>query len=231
MYAPEDIIAMARRAIDLDPNLAEAHAGLGLALHISGQNDAAVVAYRKALSLDPLCHDAHHNFARYCRGQLDFERSAYHFIRALEIKPDDYRSPLLLIADLDVLGRVEERDRYLEMGVKRADEAVRCYPGYRDPLELSACVLAGVGRLEEARARLNRADEIDPDGRTNNGYNIACTLALLGETERALSWLEEIYPNLGHVQRDWTRNDPDFISLRDHPRFNKLISASEQKGM
>ncbi len=224
-YAPEDIIAMARRAIDLNPNLAEGYAGLGLALHISGENDAAVAAYRKALSLDPLCYNAHHNFARYCRGQLDPERSAYHFIRALEIRPDDYRSPLLLIADLEDLGRVEERERYLEMGIKRADEAMRLNPGYRDPLELSACVLAGLGRFEEARARLDLADAMDPEGRTTNGYNIACTLALLGETERALSWLEEIYPDLGHVQRDWTRNDPDFTSLRDHPRFKKMLST------
>ena len=124
-YAPEDVIAMARRAIELDPDLAEAHAGLGLALQIDGQNDAAVAAYRKALSLDPLCHSAHHNFARYYRGQLDSAHSAYHFIRALEVKPDDYRSPLLLLADLEELGRIDERERYLEMGIKRVDEAVR----------------------------------------------------------------------------------------------------------
>ncbi len=225
-YAPEDVIAMARRAIDLDPDLAEAHAGLGMALHIAGQNDAAVAAYRKALLLDPLCYDAHHNFARYFRGQLDHARSAYHFTRALEVKPDDYRSPLLLLADLEKLGRLDERDRYLEMGINRAEEAARLNPDNRDPLELAACCLAGLGRFDEARVWLDRADAIDPDGRTTNGYNLACTYALLGEPERALDCLEKVYPGLGHVQREWMGNDSDLASLRDQLRFKKMIGAS-----
>ena len=222
-YAPDDVIAMARRAIHLDPDLAEAHAALGLALQIAGKEEAATSSYRKALELDPLCYNAHQNLARYYRGQLSHEPSAYHFTRALEIRPDDYRSPLLLVGDLDALGRLEERDRYLEMGLKRAEDAVTCNPENPDPLQLAAAVLAGLGKLEEARAALERGLEIDPKGELTNGYNVACSYALLGDTEKALDWLERIYPGLGQVQLVWTHNDPDFDSLRDHPRFKKLL--------
>ena len=172
-YAPDDIIGMARRAIDLEPDLAEAHAALGLALQINGQNEAATNSYFKALALDPLCYDAHHNFARYYRAELDHVHSAYHFIRALEIRPDDYRSPLLLIADLDELGRLEECDRYLEMGIKRVEEAVKHNPNNPDPLQLAASVLAGLGKFDKARSYLNRAIAIDPDAQLTNGYNVA----------------------------------------------------------
>ena len=222
-YAPDDVIAMARRAIHLDPDLAEAHAALGLALQIAGKQEAATSSYRKALELDPLCYNAHQNLARYYRGQLSHEPSAYHFTRALEIRPDDYRSPLLLVGDLDALGRLEERDRYLEMGLKRAEDAVTCNPENPDPLQLAAAVLAGLGKLEEARAALERGLEIDPKGELTNGYNVACSYALLGDTEKALDWLERIYPGLGQVQLVWTHNDPDFDSLRDHPRFKKML--------
>ncbi|MEW9922213.1 adenylate/guanylate cyclase domain-containing protein [Marimonas sp. MJW-29] len=229
-YAIEDIIGMGKRAIELEPNLAEAHAALGLAFQISGQNDAAVGSYRKALALDPLCYDAHHNFARYHRGQMDHEQSAYHFTRALEIKPDDYRSPLLLLSDLEELGRVDERDRYLEMGLKRVEEAVQRHADNPDPLELAASVVASYGRTDEARELLARARAVDPEGQSTNGYNVACIYALLGEPETALDWLEKIYPGLGHVQREWLQNDPDFFSLRDDPRFQRLVTISEDKG-
>ncbi|MFC6637473.1 adenylate/guanylate cyclase domain-containing protein [Sulfitobacter sp. JBTF-M27] len=227
-YVTEDVISMAQRAVELDQSLAEAHAALGLALHIAGKNDAAVGAFKEALSLDPLCYEAHHNFARYYRGELDHARSAYHFIRALEIRPDDYRSPLIVLTDLDVLGRLDERDRYLDMGLKRAEEAVLRHPDNPDPLELSASVLASLGRFGEARAWLARANAADPDGRSTNGYNVACVHALLGETERALDWLEKIYPGLGHVQRNWMHNDPDFDTIRDHPRFKRMLGETSE---
>ncbi|MEW9921973.1 adenylate/guanylate cyclase domain-containing protein [Marimonas sp. MJW-29] len=228
-YAIEDIIAMSKRAIELAPDLAEAHAALGLAYQISGRDGEAVAAYRMALSLDPLCYDAHHNFARYHRGKQQHERSAYHFIRALEIKPDDYRSPLLLMTDLHALGRVDERDRYLELGLKRVEDAVAHKPDNPDPLELAAATLAGFGRMDEARGLLSRAEASDPEGRSTNGYNAACVYALLGERDTALEWLEKIYPALGRVQREWLRNDPDFSSLHGDPRFQRLVSFPEDR--
>ncbi len=225
-FSTDDMVSMAQRAIQLDPNLAEAHSSLGLALQMVGKNEAAVAAYRRALSLDPLCYDAHHNFARYHRGKMDHEQSAYHFTRALEIKPDDYRSPLLLLADLAELGRLDERDCYLEMGLKRAEEAVARNPDNPDPLELSASVLASLGKFDEARVWLNRALSMESHSYSTDGYNVACVYALIGETEEALDCLEKVYPSLGPVQRAWMKNDPDFLSLRSHPRFRLLLNAT-----
>src|SRR4249919_1148214 len=43
----------AHRALELDPNLAEAHVAKAHALSMSGEHDAATEAYERALSLDP----------------------------------------------------------------------------------------------------------------------------------------------------------------------------------
>ena len=227
-FSTDDIVGMAQRAIKLDPNLAEAHSALGLALQMVGRDEDAVAAYRQALSLDPLCYDAHHNFARYHRGQKEHEQSAYHFTRALEIKPDDYRSPLLLLADLVEIGRLDERDRYLEMGLKRAQEAVERHPDNPDPLELSASVLASLGKSDEARVWLKRALSIESHSYSTDGYNVACVYALIGETEKAIDCLEKVYPSLGPVQRAWMHNDPDFLSLRSNPRFQSLLNVTPE---
>lgn len=54
-------------------------------------------------------------------------------------------------------------------------------------------------------------------------YNIACANALLGNKEEALDRLEESAA-LGFKSRTTIINDPDLASLRDDPRFDKVVS-------
>ena len=53
-------------------------------------------------------------------------------------------------------------------------------------------------------------------------YNAACNLALLGEGERALDGLERAI-EAGVAVGDWIKHDPDFESLRSHPRFQAIV--------
>jgi tetratricopeptide (TPR) repeat protein len=89
---------------------------------------------------------------------------------------------------------------------------------------LLACYRARSGRGEEARAILR---EIHPS--PVNLYNVACTWALLGETDLALDCLAR---NLAETpmsagarekQREWARRDPDLAALRGEPRFRDLV--------
>lgn len=89
---------------------------------------------------------------------------------------------------------------------------------------LLACYRARSGRDAEARAALSDVVPVP-----NLYYNLACTWALLGETQQALDYLQrELEEN--HVslesrnrQRDWARDDPDLASLRDDLRFRALL--------
>ena len=91
---------------------------------------------------------------------------------------------------------------------------------------LLACYRARGGRGDEARALLR---EIRPTQQVY--YNMACTYALLGETARALDFLErEFEENQGsraalERQREWAREDPDLASLRGDPRFQDLVGG------
>ncbi len=89
---------------------------------------------------------------------------------------------------------------------------------------LLACYRARSGRAEEARALL-AATQPGP----GTYYNIACTWALLGEREAALSMLRrEILENHAagggrERQKAWARKDPDLASLRGDPAFLELV--------
>tara|TARA_R110002074_G_scaffold197444_3_gene364400 strand:+ start:3008 stop:5473 length:2466 start_codon:yes stop_codon:yes gene_type:complete len=89
---------------------------------------------------------------------------------------------------------------------------------------LLACYRARMGRTEEARALLARTK---PGPGTY--YNLACTHALLGDTNEALKFLDldlrESHTSRPsrNKQRAWASEDPDLLSLREDPRFQELV--------
>ena len=222
----EQLLANADKALALDPNLAEAHVARAEALSSFGKDSEAKDAFEKALILDPNSFDTHFLFGRFCLRTQDFVRSAKLLTRALELQPEDCQAPLQLHAVLLGLGRVEEARCYGELGLKRAEEALRQHPEWSRPAQLGATVLAAMGRREEAEAWIARALAIDPDDNLPL-YNAACTWALLGEAERALELLEKWAPRSGLEGIMWLRADSDFASLRGDPRFQRLLERIE----
>lgn len=221
-----DILGMATKAIELEPDLAEAHAARGFALLTAGRDEEAALSLKHAIKIDPLCYEPHYYFARYCVVHKDFEQAAVHFIRALEIRPDDYRSPLLLDAVLNKLGDEAQRDDYVQLGLKRAENTVAVHPDTSDPLELGAAVLAARGDKQLANEWLDRAAAIR--GNSNfDTYNIACAYVGLGDIEKALDVLESVLGATGPDAIQWIKADPDMDPLRNDPRFKLLMRNLE----
>ncbi|MEL6712591.1 MAG: hypothetical protein AAFP86_02385, partial [Planctomycetota bacterium] len=114
------------------------------------------------------------------------------------------------------LGDPAKAEQYYERAYAlRRDEFMRA---------LLACYRARAGRGDEARALLRT---IRPGPGT--WYNLACTHALLGETDRALELLaEELRKNHATEesrarQAEWAAGDPDLASLRGDARFERLV--------
>jgi adenylate cyclase len=55
-------------------------------------------------------------------------------------------------------------------------------------------------------------------------YNAACLYALAGEVDKSLDTLENIQLKVGNVNREWLENDSDLDSVRNHPRFENILS-------
>src|SRR5260370_4321361 len=84
----QNITAGADKALELDEDLAEAHAGRGVALTFAKRFDEANVAFERAITLDPNSFEAHYFYARSCFVQGKLEPAASLFERAAETKPD-----------------------------------------------------------------------------------------------------------------------------------------------
>ena len=218
----DQILANAGKAIALAPNMAEAHAARGEALSSDGRRREAETEFDKALELDPNHFEANLFYGRHWFRAGDNQRSVPYFIRATEVQPDDCQAPLLLDAVLRSLGRPEEGEPYARMGLKRAEEALRRHPENSRPAQLGACSLAILGNANEARQWMERALSIDPDD-THIQYNAACMWSQLGNKERALDLLQKWASHMGLENKDWMQNDPDLESLREHPRYKRIL--------
>jgi adenylate cyclase len=87
--------------------------------------------------------------------------------------------------------------------------------------------LVSLGEKDRAREWMERALLIDPDN-LNMRYNFACALSKLGERDAALHMLESSLSRLkGSIGN--AEFDPDLDSIRDDPRFAKIIRDAKKR--
>ena len=224
----DTILATAGKALAIAPDLAEAHAARGEALSGSGDEEGARLAFERALEIDPNCFEANLFFARHWARHGEAEKSLPYYVRAVEVQPDDYQGPFLLDQALRSLGRDEEAKQYGRLGVKRAEQALLRHPESSRPAQMGACVLASLGEADKAKAWMERALAIDPDD-THIRYNAACMWAQLGEQERSLDLLQTWASHVGPENKDWMLADPDLDSIRQNPRYAKLLDLIDSQ--
>jgi tetratricopeptide (TPR) repeat protein/uncharacterized membrane protein YgcG len=105
---------LANQAVQLAPDLAEAHQGLGMALHVSLRLDEAVAEYKRALELDPKAKGAQRRLADLTRAAGKGEEAIALYRQQLEADPTDKGARTGLILSLLDLNRVDEAKGELE---------------------------------------------------------------------------------------------------------------------
>ncbi|MBO9122306.1 MULTISPECIES: TPR end-of-group domain-containing protein [unclassified Rhizobium] len=223
-YTLKGILELTAKALALDPNLAEAHASRGLALHQDGRDGEALVEFEKALALEPDLYEANFHYGRFLFMQGKFEGAITFFTRASEIRPDDYLSPIHLTSACRSLGLSRESEHWARVGLERAERALELHPENAGPAHRGALALAHMGRFDEAREWVKRAQLLDPDDIVAQ-YNVACVHALIGECDQALDILEALLPQSSCYQILWFSNDSDLDAVRGHPRFQAMLDA------
>src|SRR5213076_3463423 len=100
------------RALELDPELAEAHVAAGQGLSMEQRYAEAAVEFERAIELDPALFDGYYYYARSCFKAGDLENALRLFRQAQSVRPEDYQSCSLMSLVLRQLGRRDEaRDR------------------------------------------------------------------------------------------------------------------------
>jgi serine/threonine protein kinase/Flp pilus assembly protein TadD len=212
-----------RKALELAPTLAEAHAARGLALSLRGRYDDAEREFDAAIRLDPQLYEGHYYFAlaRFQQGKL--AEAAKLFEQAAAVRPEDYQAPILAAQSYAGLGQHAMADAGYRRAAITVERHIELNPDDPRALYMGANILCHIGRREQGLEWGDRALALDPED-AGVLYNTACLNAVAGRSEYAIELLEKAVQN-GFGHREWIDNDPDVASLRDHPRFQALLNS------
>ena len=238
--------AAARKAIELDPELSEAHTSLAQLLSdYDWEWEAAGREFERAVALDPRNANARHWYSHYLIAMGRESESLEHSERAIEISPYDvvlrqhlgwhYLFARNYEQALEALRLSREMDpgghttAFLALAyhmlARNAEAGAECETGLASIWRQDAFSMGFVGfvyaRLGHRQEALRLAKELEHRG-DQTYYAIALIHAGLGDRDRALGWLERGYgahsPGMIYL-----RVDPRLDDLRSDPRFVSLM--------
>ena len=213
----------ADRALALNPDLSEALAAKAFVLAGLGRFDEAFELHERSLQLDPDSYDVRFHYGRSCFQTGRHADAIVHWERATELSEADLAATSHLAMCYKATGQPEKALDAARRTLARAERALSENSSDSYALISGVGALAKLGEAERARQWALRVKAVDPDDPSID-YNIACAMALLGETETALVTLEACFPRVDPVTFSvWIRQDNDLDSLRDLPRFQRLV--------
>jgi len=248
--APADVaplsMSAARRALELDDRLAEAHICLASGLvDYDWDWKGAEKEYQTALRLNPNSALAHSTYAHFLRQEGKLEESIREGRRGIELDPVSAPANFMVSQSLYEARRYDEAISQLH---KSLDLEPRFWPAH----VYLGKTLAEQGQFPEALEELKKAGKFtaEPDatmgyiygrmGRGADAHKVLKDLQIqsksvyiapsnfvkvyigLGDKEQAFAWLEK-----GYQQHDFwltfLTHEPVYDSLRSDPRFQELV--------
>lgn len=209
------------QAVALDRDSAEAHASRGLALVISEHYDEAEQEFDTAIALNPNLFEAWFYYALACTSQGKFDKAIGLYIKASEINPADYLSPVFLAQCYASIGKKQDEMRVRLSSLGTLEQHIRLNPHDTRALYIGAQNLWHVGEKKRAISLTEQALGQGQD-EPMVLYNVACLYTNQGNKDRALELLEKAV-DVGFGDRAWIETDSDLEPLREDPRFKALL--------
>jgi serine/threonine protein kinase/TolB-like protein/Tfp pilus assembly protein PilF len=241
--------AAAMRALQIDEELAEAHASLALVLAFYDWDWAgAEREYKRAIELNPGYASAHHWFGWYLALMGRLEESTRELMQAQELDPlsleinadlglsfflgrqyDEAIEQFLKAIEMDrsfIWGRFFLAWAYEQKGLLR-----QAIAEYRELAQLDETpviraslghALALAGEREAAQRILDQLTA-DAESRHVSPYDFTILHAGLGQTDDAFECLEKAYESRSEALV-WLKVDPRLDGLRTDPRFQDLLA-------
>jgi protein O-GlcNAc transferase len=168
-----------RRVLEAQPNHAEAHSNLGVALQQQRKLDEAIAAYRQAIGIKPDYAEAHSNLGVALRDQGKLDEAIAAYRQAIGIKPDYAEAH-------SNLGNAVRDQGKLDEAIAACRQAIGIKPDYAEAHSNLGVALRNQGKLEEAIAAYRQAIGIKPDYAEAH-YNLGNALQQQGKLDEAIA--------------------------------------------
>jgi serine/threonine protein kinase/Flp pilus assembly protein TadD len=215
------------RALELDPQLAEALAARAMLYDAERKFDQAVRYARRALAIKPDCDGAYITLGRSLFRSDKLEEAADIADRAIEVSGNDYNVHLPYVMVNERLGRHERAHELRRQQIQVLQEQLRQVPEDARAWILLASDHASLGESEAAMRELQKATSLRPRDPIIV-YNAACTYGVMNKKTEALELLKRL-GEVGNFSFDWASRDPDLACLHEDPEFQRLVAEDRAK--
>ena len=202
-------IACFSKAISIEPEFAEAHRRLGMALKKQGKLPEATQHYQRAINLKPDLFDAYVNLGVVLRKQGMSQEAIATYEKALQINSNAANVHNNLGNVYRDLGRVDE-------AASSYQKAIALQPNYVDPIVSLGSIFQEQDKLEDAIAMYDRAIAMQPNSASVRS-NLGVALKDVGRLDEAKVHLQQAialdpnyaigYSNLGLVLEELDQLD------------------------
>jgi tetratricopeptide (TPR) repeat protein len=203
-----------RRAVTVNPNLAEAHYVFGSTLPAVGRLGEAVEEMKKALILDPLSAQYSRWLGRCLLYAGDYAAATAQSLKTIELDSHYFQAYLDLGSAALAEGDLERALDWWRQG-QSLESSVRSYDAF------IVRALAPLGRHEEAAEILTRLEE---ESRQHyvRAEVLAMGYAAVGNLDKAFGSLERAFQarSAGLI---YLHLDPGYAPLKPDPRFDALV--------
>lgn len=209
-----------KRALELNPNYAEAHELSGYYYWVTGELDRAMAELRRGQELDPLSAIITLDVVQALYYQGRYDEALEMLAKARELDPD-------FLPPLFVPGQIYERKGMYAKAITECENAIEKYGRQPSIVATLGVAYSLSGRRREAEVIVN---ELETSWRRHyfSPVNIALVHTALGNKDRAFFWLAK-----GVDARDpqmiWIRVEPQFDSIHADPRFQALFQRMEKR--
>lgn len=226
----ENALPAAERALEINPNLAEAHSIKARYLEEEGRSEQAEEQIRTALKLDPESWEVNREAAGMLFRTGRVSESIPYFEKAVSLMDTDWRNATMLITCYHSIGKDAEAKLAAKTAAARTESVVARDPTNCAALAMGSVGLAILGEQERSRDWARRALLLDPEN-LGTRYNMACALAqYLNDTEGALEILQPYFERtssttlLRHMDAD-----PDLDPIREDKRFKEMLAQAKKR--
>jgi len=211
-----------RKAIELNPDFAEAHSNLGNTLKDLGRLQEAELSTRKAIELNPDFAEAFLNLGNILKDLGNLKDAEVSIRKAIELNPNFANAHYNLGNTLKDLGNLKEA----ELSTRKA---IELNPDFANAHYNLGNTLKDLGRLQEAELSTRKAIELNPDFAEAflNLGNILKDLGNLKEAELSTRKAIELNPdfaeahsNLGGILIDLGNLKDAEVSIRKAIELN-----------
>jgi len=226
----ENALPATERALSINPDLAEVPCVRARYLEEAGKQEEANAEISAALELDPESWEVNREAARMMFRQGCYRDAIPYFEKAASLIDTDFLNPLMLISCYQATGDEPKRQASARLALERAERALAHDPTNAAAISAGVTPLALFGEEQRARDWMQRGLLTNPDS-MHLHYNFACTLvAEMHDSEAALEMIEPYFEKVqSPTMIRHLEVDPDFDSIRDNPRFCKLLAETKKR--